>query len=232
MEYPFQNEHDVLPSLLFIAHSGLTDPAELENRFQELLNQRSQQIAAPSLAPLEPTDIKDIPSNSIMEFCRDYHDKKDKLDNISRILAKVDEDKNTIETAYKTIMDNLAKLIDFYGEMDSFIDLLKNVGDLKQKALEKATSEESMAKEEHQKICAYISQCIELFGLVKKETNNTNISEQPSKYQCPVCFDKQVDSVYVPCGHTICKECGRKVRNVHCIICRKKAKVIPFFLSA
>jgi hypothetical protein len=233
MDYPFRDEHDVLPSLLFIAHSSLTNPEEFESRFQELLNQRSQQIIPPPpLQQISPCDVKEIPKNDIMEFCAHYKENKEKLNNISKVLDKIEENKKIVNDAYKSVVDNLSKLIEFHGNNESMIDLLNNISELKTRAYDIVTKDEALAKEEHKKLCDYLSQCVDLFGLIKKTLPKPEGASQELQAACPVCFDKQVDSVYVPCGHTICKDCGKKVRNLHCIICRKKASMIPFYLSA
>ena len=48
-------------------------------------------------------------------------------------------------------------------------------------------------------------------------------------HMCPVCFDKEVDTVLTPCGHTLCKTCLPNITNsrgrqegAQCMTCRAK----------
>lgn len=43
------------------------------------------------------------------------------------------------------------------------------------------------------------------------------------KKACPVCFDTEVDTVLVPCGHTYCASCAGKSRKT-CGMCRQPVK--------
>jgi hypothetical protein len=40
------------------------------------------------------------------------------------------------------------------------------------------------------------------------------------KKMCPVCFDREVDTVLVPCGHTYCSGCSEYDRSHKCPQCR------------
>jgi hypothetical protein len=42
--------------------------------------------------------------------------------------------------------------------------------------------------------------------------------EDKQKKMCPVCFDNEVNTALVPCGHTYCSYCINKTNN--CYICR------------
>jgi len=56
--------------------------------------------------------------------------------------------------------------------------------------------------------------------------------EDAAKKMCPVCFDREVDTVNVPCGHTYCKGCSEYDRNDKCPQCRAYIqKRIKIFFS-
>jgi late competence protein required for DNA uptake (superfamily II DNA/RNA helicase) len=46
--------------------------------------------------------------------------------------------------------------------------------------------------------------------------------EDVNKKMCPVCFEREVNTVLLPCGHTYCKECADidRTRYAKCPQCR------------
>lgn len=50
-------------------------------------------------------------------------------------------------------------------------------------------------------------------GLVDKDSAN-------SKKMCAICFDREVDTVMVPCGHTSCTGCSNYNSSSKCMHCR------------
>lgn len=57
--------------------------------------------------------------------------------------------------------------------------------------------------------------------------------EDVQKKMCPVCFDKEVNMVLVPCGHTYCNGCAEldRTRHAKCAQCRSQinARVKLYF---
>lgn len=52
-------------------------------------------------------------------------------------------------------------------------------------------------------------------------------------HMCPVCFDKEVDTVLTPCGHTLCRACLPNITKcMTCMTCRAKiAKHYSLYFS-
>lgn len=53
--------------------------------------------------------------------------------------------------------------------------------------------------------------------------NFYNQSKESELTECPICFDRQSNTIIVPCGHTFCKDCVNRLNkvNVHrCPMCR------------
>ncbi len=46
------------------------------------------------------------------------------------------------------------------------------------------------------------------------------------KYECTICMEKTREYACIPCGHTYCEECCRKMKDGTCYICRKQ---VSFF---
>ena len=52
-----------------------------------------------------------------------------------------------------------------------------------------------------------------------------------NKYSCPICIQKEISMLVVPCGHTYCKQCSTKM-DANCFICRQPIiKVSPLFFD-
>ena len=54
-------------------------------------------------------------------------------------------------------------------------------------------------------------------------------------FMCPICFENEVNTVLVPCGHTYCKTCSESDRSRHakCPQCRVQinARVKLYFTA-
>lgn len=74
----------------------------------------------------------------------------------------------------------------------------------------------------------------QLFSLDPEQTAAVGVMENPAsrpdKLNCIICCDKQIQIVFVPCGHQLaCLECSRQITD--CPMCRKKIeqKIRTFF---
>ncbi|KAH9258219.1 hypothetical protein BASA81_003268 [Batrachochytrium salamandrivorans] len=54
--------------------------------------------------------------------------------------------------------------------------------------------------------------------------------EDGGRIECKICFDKQVAIVLLPCGHVLCKPCGRKVTPACCFCKRRILTTNPIYL--
>ena len=44
---------------------------------------------------------------------------------------------------------------------------------------------------------------------------------------CTICWEKEIDAVFLPCGHlSTCEECARQMQNHDCPLCRKTVKQV------
>ncbi len=46
--------------------------------------------------------------------------------------------------------------------------------------------------------------------------------ELKAKYECSICMEKSREFVCVPCGHSYCEECCRKMKDGICFTCRER----------
>ena len=66
------------------------------------------------------------------------------------------------------------------------------------------------------------------------EEMNSSVKEKMTalqeKYACKICLNKDVETVFLPCGHLACEICGHKVSDCH--ICRESIQKKPkIFMS-
>jgi len=64
---------------------------------------------------------------------------------------------------------------------------------------------------------ALINDCIGLYKrtLVSFETDKKIFN----KYKCTICYEKEVNMIMIPCGHTFCKDCSEKATR-KCFACK------------
>jgi septal ring factor EnvC (AmiA/AmiB activator) len=254
MSYSFVEDNDLLPSVFLIANAAVsnigrtqnTDDADgrnyqyevndFEHRLQELLLQRTN-LLQPLQSTISSSTISQIPTTEIIKFCSEYKENKKKLDQVASLVKILNDNKAKVDHSYNQVIENLQKLFDFVKTNEdcrsTYSDVINKITDLAAKSKESVCKNENQLLEEQAKLSNYISECIELFGIVDKEVSNNIPKNNDEKVSitCPVCYEHNVNSVYVPCGHTICNGCSTKVISNTCIICRKKAKVISFYLS-
>ena len=72
-----------------------------------------------------------------------------------------------------------------------------------------------------------------LRALIVTGVNQIVKPEDKEKKMCPVCFDSEVNTALVPCGHTYCKGCSEadRSRYAKCPQCRTQinARIKIFF---
>ena len=75
-----------------------------------------------------------------------------------------------------------------------------------------------------------IKQQGQLYNLVVDlKTPNTGMTqtakaETDQRFECKICMERPLNTVLTPCGHTLCFECAKKLRNQKkdCPTCREK----------
>lgn len=243
--------------LLLLTHRSSTNDQnsldisndDFEERLQILLSERNN-IIQPLRAqtPQRPVDETSAPLSieceGIMKFCDEYRVQKSKLDEISDQISIINDNKKVISTAIEIIQKNLYDIIKLSNNDEDILRLYKSISDdiysMYSKTNEIICKNEPTLLAEQQKISDYIYSCINLLSLVKNDLTPSpdaprRVSENDEKsnrLSCPVCYDMEVNTVYIPCGHTICLSCCKKVKGSTCIICRKTAAAIPFYLSS
>jgi hypothetical protein len=134
---------------------------------------------------------------------------KDSLTNVS---ALMDNLKKTYIVHQTDSVDSLnalnEKIVSFLKETNA------SVADVIQKKIAKAESE----------IYDISNKLSGLRAIIVTGVNEIIKEEDKQKKMCSICFDKEVDTALVPCGHTYCKKCAEadRSRYARCAQCRKE----------
>lgn len=163
----------------------------------------------------------------------EFNKKQTALEEYNTQLIKV---KDSLENV-SALMDNLKKTyivhqIDSVDSLNSLnekiVTYLKetnvSVSDVIQKKIAKTESE----------IYDISNKLNGLRAIIVTGVNEIIKEEDKQKKICSICFDKEVDTALVPCGHTYCKKCSEKDRSryARCAQCRTEiSSRIKIFFS-
>ena len=201
----------------------------LDVAFQSLLEQRDKDIFVDSFG--EPVIIDDdyILCNKNLQTALLFKNLNIKYIELNDMLIKINDDESRIIKCMNSYKSNFNSILNFYlsekqisiGEIESLevkhnsitCDVDYIFTNFVQKKRELASSIENKLDSISRKldlIRETIVTCIQ--GIVKPD--------DMVKKMCPVCFDREVDTVLVPCGHTYCNGCSEYDRNSKCPQCR------------
>ena len=180
---------------------------------------------------ITPLEIKEVHINPILNFCVEYKTQLKNLENISEELNIINDNKKIIERVNADILGNLNILLKFINqeqpEYKDYDDTVHKCNNLYKILKNTVSKNEDFLLCEQEKLTHYISSCMELFKLVE----DTKPQIEKTGITCPVCYERDVNNVFIPCGHTIYSVCSKKILSQTCIICRNRANIIPFYLS-
>ncbi|NBX51604.1 hypothetical protein EBT25_17145 [bacterium] len=171
----------------------------------------------------------DISSFNIMHVIANFQKNKREIETLSAAMEELKEKK---ENANKCVTD-------IFRLHDKIMDLLNGVERMQhheQAEIEEPYKlyQEALGKALQKRITV----CAETEMMQKSDLSNLydetaairtfivagvkelmEDEEKMNQNLCPICFDKEVNMCIVPCGHTICSGCSRKLHG-RCPTCR------------
>lgn len=201
----------------------------LENAYQGLLEQRNALLIpmADSSVTITEDDLlinKNLQTSSLFNRLNDeFKQKQLKLEDYNFQLQTIQEtphkiglNVDSIRKAYLSsdvqVVDSLNlvydKMKDYFKETNPRIsDIIRN----------KIATLEGEIENISNKLNA-------LRSLIVTGVNQIVKPEDKEKKMCPVCFDNEVNTALVPCGHTYCKGCAEadRSRYAKCPQCRQQ----------
>lgn len=223
---------------VFANYSGVDETPSLEDAYHGLLDKRKT-IVIPgddSNIKLTEDDLlinKNLHTASLFNRLNDeYKQKQLKLDEYNMQLQNIQESHYKITTQVDSIrkvyMSNAIEEVDnlnlVYEKLNEYFKKTNpGVSDIIRKKI-------AIIEGEIDNISNKLNT---LRSLIVTGVNQIVKPEDKEKKMCPVCFDNEVNTALVPCGHTYCKGCSEadRSRYAKCPQCRApiNARVKIFF---
>ena len=223
---------------VFQNYMGENQINPLENAYQALLDQRNNLLIpmADEKVTMSEDDLlvnKNLQTSSLFNRLNEEFKQKQKtLEEYNTNLQTIQESHYKITTQ----IDNLRKVymsssVDKVDSLNSVEQILKDffketnpvVSDLLRNKIATLEGE----------IDNISNKLNALRALIVTGVNEIVKPDDKQKKMCPVCFDNEVNTALVPCGHTYCKGCSEadRSRYAKCPQCRAQinARIKIFF---
>jgi DNA repair ATPase RecN len=208
----------------------------LESAYQNILAERDE-----ALAPLEGVKSlseEDILCNTNLQTAALFKKLSEKSNETMKELETVNETKKSLNDSLlklESAIHNIKSIC--YSQEEGLDKVIKNQSaflDPVNSLVQEKTHLLDLRRDELEKERDNLSR--KLNALRKVITTGIHDLVKPEDVQkkmCPVCFDKEVNMVYIPCGHTYCSGCAEldRTRNAKCPQCRSpiNARIKIFF---
>lgn len=208
----------------------------IESAYQSILTERDETIAP--LAGAKPLTEEDILCNTNLQTAALFKRLSEKSNETMKELENVNETKKSLNDSLLKLESSLQNIKTIsYNQEERLKEVIKNQSaflDPVNILVQEKTHLLDLRREELEKERDDLSR--KLNALRKVITTGIHDLVKPEDLQkkmCPVCFDKEVNMVYVPCGHTYCNGCAEldRTRNAKCPQCRSpiNARIKIFF---
>ena len=209
----------------------------LDYAYQGLLEQRNK-----LLIPM--SDSKDMTEDDLLlktnlqtsalfnRLTEEFKSKQAALEEYNKQLLNIRES----SSKFSVMMDNLKKTY-----FEHVVDSVHNLVEVNDKMIAYFKETNPIASDAIKKKISKIESDIYDIGnklnglrnIIVSGVNELVKEENKQKKICSVCFDKEVDTALVPCGHTYCNECAGvdRSRYARCPHCRTQInnKIKIFF---
>ena len=204
------------------------DDVQLDTAFQSLLDQRNKDTFVDSFGEPTVQDEDALLCNTNLQTALLFKNLNKEFSELTAALAKEREDKDILIQSIISYKKSFKDIFEFYlreksttegitsfqdkhntmtGQVDLILRKFSETSEIRvltlEKKLDDTTRKLNIIRET-------ITKGIQ--GIVKPD--------DMTKKMCPVCFDREVDCVLVPCGHTYCHGCSEYDRNNKCPQCR------------
>jgi hypothetical protein len=223
------NGFDINRIEVFANYSRPDTVPSLEDAYQGLLDQRKNKIISVSenIPDVSEDDLllnKNLQTSALFNRLNDeFKQKQLKLDDYNEQLKNIHDTPGKIETHMEVIkniyMSNKVMNVDILNGLNDqvkkfFRDVNSETSDIiRQKIMELEGEIENISRK-----------LISLRSLILTGVNEIIKPENTEKKMCSVCFDNEINTALVPCGHTFCKGCSEidRSRYAKCPQCRQQ----------
>ena len=152
---------------------------------------------------------------------------KEKLKNLLQTYDKCVKDIDTINQKINEVGDKIHSyehihnaLVNLDNKFKELLPSIKDVRDIKSNIVDDLELQLASTSIEKDKLEAMILSLGRTYNILRTA---------PLVHTCPICMTNEVDTFFVPCGHTVCKDCvsGRYCNsNKFCHMCRVSIREI------
>lgn len=189
---------------------------------KELEQEYTNTIIAPN--PMEQSMKLEPKLLDVAAVVANYHEHIKTVKDIQEKIAECKLYIQNLNDKYESALQNainVNQLIGLHEEqitipMDGFVSWEANCRSIIEKILTAKRSEIDELKREEMRLHENITAIREMIVLGVKMIIP---EEKVKKTMCPICFDKEINMVLSPCGHTLCQDCSTKIER-KCMTCR------------
>lgn len=176
---------------------------------------------------------KEIDEFDVKKFCFQLNSLKLSIDEIQKRIDESESKKASIEVGTEEVIDKMRQLEIFPDELDVIYQILTTNRDRVIESLNIQGLHQTKAKINRKltKRTPILKQMRDELLQSSDQSNATDVSnEVNSQVICSICYTNKINIAFVPCGHTFCQQCARKV-STQCFICNQRiANVMHIYL--
>ena len=223
-------ENEIIPQWELV---GYQPP--LESAYQSILSEREEPLVPlPSTTPLSEEDLLCNTNLQTSILFKKLSGKskfilKD-LENTNDTKKSLDESRVKLEKSLQNIRDICVDQPENEELNKTYLPFINSINTV----IKEKTCALDLRRDELEKEKDTVNKKLNtLRGLITTGIQDMINPEDVQKKMCPVCFEREVNMVLVPCGHTYCKGCLDldNSKNAKCAQCRSiiNARVKIFF---
>lgn len=204
-------------SLASPRRSILDDPNEL---LQTVISERSSGAprglddllagAAGTATAAEPCAFSNI---DVRSFCSEYR----------HIKRRVDECQQQLDAAARLRAEHMASMtaaLEHLNKLNFELEAMNVITDMINQNTKRFLAElnQDALQQEKAKWLALYECATPVLALIRDDLLAETPRSDDAHHQCPICFTGEITAAFMPCGHTFCAECARKV-GANCYVC-------------
>lgn len=219
--------------------NNIIDQNTIQSAYTDLLEERLAPVTWTGDSHGGPLSEEDILATTNLQTASLFKKLKSDFKEAGNFIELYTEQQKEVQDSIikmETGFQSLKKMCEIHNQeafealVSRYTDLQKEMGPIKQKILEGLTKKVATKNAELEKITSKLNS---LRKLIVTGLDEIIKPEDASKKMCPICFESEVNTVLVPCGHTYCRGCAEndRSRNAKCPQCRSviNARVKLFF---
>ena len=211
----------------------------LQSAYTDLLQERLAPVSWPGNSEGAPLSEEDLLANTNLQTASLFKKLKSDFKEAGKFIELyTDQQKETQDSIVKMEagFQTLKKMCEIHnqealeGLLLRYTDLQKEMLPIKIKVNEELTKKIAEKNAELGKISEKLNS---LRKVILAGLDEIVKPEDAQKKMCPICFESEVNTVLIPCGHTYCKGCSDidRSRNAKCPQCRSviNSRIKMFF---